>query len=183
MSPVTRAPVSVEEFQHFGRRLPRAELVAGQVVEMVLPGTRHGMLVALIADRLREHVVPRKLGMVTAEAGFVLSRDPSTVRGPDVAVVLRHRVPSPVPKQFFEGPPDLAVEVLSPDDRPGEVAAKVADYLRAGTTAVWTVDPDQETVTVHTRGGAAVYGRMETLTGGPPIPEFELPLDALFAPS
>lgn len=180
MSPVTRAPVSVEEFWQVAHRTPKAELVAGQVVELVLPGARHGTLVALLVDHLRAHVVPRGLGIVLAEAGFILSPDPPTVRGPDVAVVLRDRVPSPIPTQFFPGPPDLAVEVLSPDDRPAEVAAKVADYLRAGTAAVWIVDPDHESVTVHTREGATTYGRTETLRDAPPLPGFELSLDVLF---
>jgi Uma2 family endonuclease len=183
MSPLSRAPVSVEEFWQLAHGLPKAELVAGQVVELVLPGARHGMLVALIADVLRAHVVPRGLGIVVAEAGFILSEHPPTVRGPDLAVVLRPRVPSPIPKRFFPGPPDLAVEVLSPDDRPGEVAARIADYLRAGTVAVWIVDPDRETVTVHTREGAMVFGRTETLGDTPPLPGFELPLPTLFEPS
>ena len=181
MTPVTRAPVSIESFWHLAHRLPKAELVAGQVVELVLPGVLHGVLVAFLGERLRAHVVAGGLGIVVAEAGFVLSQEPPTVRGPDVAVVLRNRVPSPLTVRFFPSPPDLAVEVLSPDDRPGEVAAKIADYLRAGSTAVWIVDPDGEAVTVHTREGAVTYGRAETLRDAPPLPDFELALDSLFA--
>jgi Uma2 family endonuclease len=117
---------------------------------------------------------------VFSEAGFILSEHPPVVRAPDVAVVLARRVPGQLPAKFFPGAPDLAVEVLSPDDRPPEVAAKIADYLRAGTAAVWVVDPDHHTVTVHTADGAARYGGTEVLRDAPPLPEFTLPLNDLF---
>jgi Uma2 family endonuclease len=180
MAPEIRSPVSVEEFWRLAHRYPRAELVGGQVIELVPPGFRHGAIVVTLARHLAEHVVLHGLGIVVTDSGFVLSTDPPTVRGPDIAVVLKPRVPSPVPVAFFPGPPDLAVEVLSPDDRPSEVAAKVTDYLRAGTKAVWIVDIERGTVTTHTELGAAVYRREETLRGEPPLPEFELPLWELF---
>ena len=162
-------------------QFPWAELVGGQVVELTPPGIRHGVLALRVGQRLNEHVVGGDLGLVTVDAGFVLSTDPPTVRGPDVAVVLHPRVPSPLPVAFFPGPPDLAVEVLSPDDRPAEVAAKVSDYFRAGTGAVWVIDPQHQTLTAHTGRGAATYRREETLRGEPPLPEFELRLAELFA--
>jgi Uma2 family endonuclease len=180
MAPETRAPVSIDEFWHLAHRLPDAELVGGQVIELVLPGARHGVLVVSLSRRLYEHVSVGHVGIVVSDTGFILSRDPPTVRGPDVAVVLKERIPSPIPAKFFPGPPDLAVEVLSPDDRPGEVAAKVADYLRAGALAVWIVDPDSRSVTVHSPTGAATYGHHELLRGVPPLPEFELALSNLF---
>lgn len=98
-----------------------------------------------------------------------------------MAVVLRHRVPSPIPCAFFPGAPDLAVEVLSPDDRPGEVAARIADFLRAGATAVWIVDPERRTFTAHTRGGATRYAVGEVVRGEPPLAALVLSLVALFA--
>jgi len=182
MAPEIRAPVSVETFWRLAHRYPRAELVGGQVIELVPPGFRHGAIAVTLARHVGEHVEQHGLGIVVADSGFVLSTDPPTVRGPDVAVVLKARVPSPLPVAFFPGPPDLAVEVLSPDEGPSEVAAKVADYLRAGTQAVWVVDAQQETLTAHTELGAAIYRREETLRGEPPLPDFELPLWELFSP-
>lgn len=182
MAPEVRTPVSVEEFWRLGHRYPRAELVAGQVIELAPPGFRHGAVVVALALRLREFVAARGLGTVVADSGFILSRDPPTVRGPDIGVVLRERVPSPPPAAFFPGAPDLAVEVLSPDDRPGEVAAKVADYLRAGARAVWVVDGQEQILTAHTAHGATTYRLDETLRGEPPFPEFEVPLRDLFGP-
>jgi Uma2 family endonuclease len=181
MTPVVRAPVTVDEFWHLAHRLPKAELVGGLVVELVPPGARHGVLAVVLSRRLHEHVRARAAGTVFSETGFVLTADPPTVRGPDVAVVLRDRVPSPLPVRFFPGPPDLAVEVLSPDDRPAEVASKVADFLAAGAHAVWVVDPDARAVSVHTRAGVTLFSADEVLRGAQPLPEFELPLAELFA--
>jgi Uma2 family endonuclease len=96
-------------------------------------------------------------------------------------VVLKEGVPSPPPADYFPGPPDLAVEVLSPDDRPSDIAAKIGDHLRAGAQAVWVLDPDAQTLTVHTREGSIRYARGEVLRAAPPLPGFELPLTELFA--
>ncbi len=181
MTPEILAPVSVEEFWRLGHRWPKAELVAGQVVEIVRPGARHGAVVLLIGMHLNRFVTEHRMGIVFADAGFILSSDPPMVRAPDIAVVLTDRVPIPLPAGFFPGAPDLAVEVLSPDDRPAEVAAKVADYLRSGAQAVWVVNPDQQTLTVHTQGGAVRYGAEEVLRDAPPLPGLELPLKDLSA--
>jgi Uma2 family endonuclease len=174
VSPETLAPVSVEEFWHLAHQLSRAELVAGRVVELTPPGLRHGVVAAAVVDALRGQVTRRGLGVVATETGFILSRDPATVRAPDVAVVLQGRLGDQVAVRFFPGAPDLAVEVLSPDDRPGEIAAKVADYLQAGTAAVWIVDPEAETVTVHTRGVALRYGPEEEVSGAPVLPDLRI---------
>src|SRR3990172_377600 len=73
--------------------------------------------------------------------GFKVASNPDTVRAPDVAFVSNARVPSPAPRGYAPLAPDLAVEVLSPDDRPGEILAKVGDWLSAGSQLVWVVDP------------------------------------------
>ncbi|MGH2402863.1 MAG: Uma2 family endonuclease, partial [bacterium] len=136
MTPEIHAPVSVEAFWDLSRDLRWSELVAGQVVELTPPGFRHGAIVSNLARKLGEHVTSHRLGVVTNDAGFILSKEPPTVRAPDVSVVFAERGPSPIPARFFPGPPDLAVEVLSPDDRPAETAARIADFLRAGCHAV-----------------------------------------------
>ncbi len=179
MVPEALAVVSVEEFWHLAHRLEKAELVGGQVVEMTPPGFRHGAITGTLTHLLHQHVTERNLGVAVGETGFILSYEPPTVRGPDAAVVLSARVPAPVPVRFFPGAPDLAVEVLSPDDRPAEVAAKVTDYLRAGTQAVWVVDPESRTLTVHTRTEATRYAIGETLEGAPVLPDFHLPVATL----
>ncbi|MGQ0569033.1 MAG: Uma2 family endonuclease [Armatimonadota bacterium] len=175
-----RALVSIEEFWRLGSRVPKAELVAGQVIELTPANVHHGLLASTLDGRLREHVVGRGLGFVVVEVGFILSHDPPTVRAPDVAVVLKERMPLPPPARFFPGPPDLAVEILSPDDRPSDVASKIGDYMRAGAQAVWVVDSQTQTFTVRTRDGSVRYGADEVLRGASPLPDFELTLREFF---
>ena len=75
---------------------------------MAPPDARHGALVPAIIARLSPYVTERRVGVVFAETGFILSADPPTVRGPDIAVVLAERVPTALPVGFSLGPPDLA---------------------------------------------------------------------------
>ena len=93
-------------------------------------GFDHGRFASRIDAALENHVSRHGLGVVTtAEAGFQVAHDPDTVRAPDVAFVRAHRIPSGGVKGFFQGAPDLAVEVVSPSDRASEVTAKVQEVL------------------------------------------------------
>ena len=85
----------------------------------------------------------------------MLRRNPDTVRVPDVAFVRADRIPTPRPVKFWERAPDLAVEVLSPDDRASEVAVKVQQWLAAGCVSVWVVDPASQSITRYAADGTA----------------------------
>jgi len=148
---------------------------------MVPPGAEHGWIAAKILVAIANHVESRDLGKVYSETGFVLARDPDTVRAPDVAFVRSERAVA-TSRAYFEGAPDLAVEVLSPDDRPGYVREKVAEWLKADARAVWVIDPRDRTVTVHERRRKAKrLGEADTLRGGSVLPGFETPVAAIFA--
>lgn len=126
------------------------ELVRGVLVEMTPPTLRHGVLCARIAARLLDW--SRRAGGLVAcnDSGFILGRGPDTVRGPDVSWVRADRVEDIPEDGYLEGAPDLAVEVLSPSDRPGAVHAKIANYLEAGCPLVWVLDPRHSVVEVYT---------------------------------
>jgi len=157
------------------------ELVRGELHMMVPPGAEHGWIAAKILVAIGNHVESRDLGRVYSETGFVLARDPDTVRAPDVAFVRSERALT-TSRAYFEGAPDLAVEVLSPDDRPGYVRDKIAEWLEAGTRAVWVVDPRDRTVTVHEPCREPVkHHEADTLRGGSVLPGFELSVRAIFA--
>jgi len=113
------------------------ELVRGVLVVRELPGFRRGRVTMELAGRLDAHARAGDLGQVLPEVGFKVASDPDTVRGPDIAFIRRDRLPNPEPAGFPDFAPDLAVEVLSTGDRPGEILAKVADWLSAGTRLVW----------------------------------------------
>ena len=160
--------------------LGRCELIDGKVVPLIPPGSQHGWLSVEIAVALRNHTKGKGLGVVHGESGFVLKRDPDTVRAPDVSFTLTERATPQSPK-YSEGAPDLVVEVLSPDDRAGAVADKVALWLETGATLVWVIDPRRREAEVHRLGHAIrTLTRDDTLTGEPLLPDFALPLRELF---
>jgi len=149
---------------------------------MIPPGAEHGRVTINLTRPISIHVEERGLGTVyAAETGFVLSRDPDTVRAPDLAFVRADRPPAPA-RGYYPGAPDLAVEVLSPDDRPGYVRDKVAEWLEAGALAVWVVDPYKRRVTVHESGHEPmVLGEADLLRGGSVLPGFEVGVGAILA--
>jgi len=158
------------------------EIQQGLLLSEPLPGTRHGLVLSAIDWALNEFVREHKLGVVlSGDTGFILARSPDTVRGPDVAFVSRARFePVGAVPSAFPGPPDLAVEVLSPSDRPGDVHAKVADYLAAGTHLVWIVDPELRRVTVYPPLlSPRVLGPVDTLDGGEVVPGFAIRVEDL----
>lgn len=159
------------------------ELVEGRVIRMPPPGTRHGVLSMRLGSALCQYVDERGLGAVSSESGYKLRRDPDTVRGPDVSFIRADRISkNGIPAGYWQGPPDLVVEVLSPDDRPKHVAAKIEEYLRVGVRLVWVVDPDDRTVTVHRPHAPAVTLTVDDdLSGGDVVEGFTFPLSRLFA--
>ena len=146
-------------------------------------GFDHGGIAGNIALALGGFVKPRFLGtVVTAEAGFRIAHDPDTVRVPDVAFVRADRIPPSGVKGFFQGPPDIAIEVVSPNDRASEVMAKAQDWLQAGCSLVWVVDPETRTIAVyHSRSEITVLTEADSLTGGDVLPEFSVPVAEIFA--
>jgi Uma2 family endonuclease len=132
---------------------------------------------------LHQFVQARKLGIVVAaETGFIISRDPDTVRAPDAAFVRQERIPaSGAPRKFWVGPPDLAVETMSPSDTVYEVDEKVREWLTAGSQLVWVLNPRQKTVTVYRPDNTAqILGTGDTLDGGDVVPGFQIAVAALF---
>lgn len=128
----------------------RYELQGGFLLSEPPPGFEHGDVYLELGARLRRHARRARAGSVVAEVSFVLARDPDTVRIPDVAFVRAERVAAIADRSRpFPGAPDLAVEVLSPSNTPGEIHAKVADYLAAGTPLVWVVDPESRSVVTY----------------------------------
>jgi len=173
--------MTAEELQRLNLPNKRTELVRGVLVVREPAGYQHGDVAMRLAVAIFAHVEARGLGRVfAAETGFTLARNPDTVRAPDVAFISAARLPDPPPRGFAELAPDLAVEVLSPDDRPGEVLAKVADWLNAGARLVWVVDPVRVVARVYRADGSeSVLGETDALRGEDLLPGFEYPLSAI----
>ncbi len=170
-------------------RLPRGrgyryELVKGELRQMTPAGFDHGVVIMNLAAPLSQFVRRQNLGVVCgAETGFKLERDPDTVRAPDMAFVRRDRLPtSGRPIGFWEGAPDLAVEVLSPGDSVVEVEQNVSSWLTAGATAVWVVNPKNRTVTISRLGTAPrTLSERDSFDGEDVVPGFRLQVGDIFA--
>ena len=120
------------------------------------------------------------LGEVFGQTGYVLARDPDTIRGPDLSFLVRERLVGFDDSRFFEGAPDLAVEILSPSNRPGEVRAKVAEYLAAGARLVWVLDPERRVVTIYRELlRPRQVGADAVLDGEDVVPGFEIAVAAI----
>ena len=179
----TRALVTEDELFRMPDEGKQYELVRGVLKVGEPPGARHGSVAMLLGARIAQHALANRLGVVfAAETGFVLARDPDTVRAPDVAFVRKDRIPAggPGPK-YFDGAPDLAVEVLSPDDTVYEVEEKVEEYLAAGAGAVWVVNPKHRRVTVYRLDAAPrVLGERDALEGDDLVPGFRCEVREIF---
>lgn len=161
----TKTLVTAQQLLEMGSDA-RFELVCGELVPMSPVNRDHGSIVFILASWLVPFVKQHRLGWFGTERGFILAHDPDVVRAPDVYFLARHRESPGKGVGFFDGAPDLAVEVLSPSDKATEVQVKVHEYLSAGTQIVWVVDPRSETVTAyHPSGKAHVYSGDQIVTG------------------
>ena len=158
------------------------ELVDGEVIDAMPPGRKHGKLAFRIGKLLDRWVEQNPGGEIGVESGFILRRDPDIVRSPDVYYVRPERLPEgDVADGFWTIAPDLAVEVVSPNDTAGEVRAKVREYLAAGSAAVWVIYPSTREVIAHTPDGLArTYGPGSTLEMPDLLPGFSLVISEVF---
>lgn len=162
------------------------ELVGGRLVMTPPPGALHGRFELRLARALGDFVAAHRLGEVFTEVGYTLSRDPDTVRGPDVSFVTATQIPEGgLPAGYFEGAPTLAVEVVAPGNRAGDLLRKAGEYLDAGAQRVWLVYPEQRRVTVYrTDSSVQTLQIGDTLTSadaGFAVEGFTLSLEGLFA--
>jgi len=176
--------MTAEELIHLPTGMgKRYELVHGALKTMSPAGFKHGRIAMRIGARLQTHVSSRGLGSVAAaETGYRLRSNPDTVRAPDVSFVSKARLDKTGEvTAFFPGAPDLAVEVVSPDDTATEVKTEVSEYFEAGAKLVWIIYPDtQEAVVFRSARESVVLVSQDTLDGGEVIPGFTCRVAELF---
>ncbi len=167
-------------------RMPRlnpCELVAGRGVRMTPTNPTHGRIEINVAAALKQFVRTQNLGVVMAgEVGVFTSRNPDTVRAPDVLFLSHERDALRTrPQGFLDVAPELTVEILSPTDRPDQVRRKLDEYFAAGVRLVWVIDPATRSVQVHHgRGEPLSLASGAVVTGEDVLPGFALPVDDIF---
>ena len=169
MSTRTRKTLfTAEELLRLSRGRSRYELVQGELFEMAPAGAKHGRSAVRANMLLGTYVQANQLGETfAAETGFILARNPDTVRAPDACFVSAERLPpGELPASFLDIAPDLVVEVLSPEDTAGEVQQKVSEWLAAGTRLVWVIDPRRRSATVYRPLGDPQYLSENDVLGG-----------------
>jgi Uma2 family endonuclease len=162
----------------------RYELVRGELNRTSPTGGEQGAIAMFVSIAMGSFVIEKGLGLVFgAETGFKIAFDPDTVRAPDFAYVRRERIPeSGIPKGFWIGAPDLAVEVISPGDIYGEVEEKVLEWLDAGTKMVIVVNPRRRTSTVYrSRNEVKILSEGDELSGEDVLPGFSCKVSSFFA--
>jgi Uma2 family endonuclease len=181
MTTITQ-PITADQLLAMGD-IGRCELLYGELVMMSPAGPTHGYVAARINRFISDYVDANDLGLVfAAETGFKIESNPDLVRAPDASFVRKARLASGLPKRgFFEGVPDLAVEVISPEDTKREVSEKVNMWLAHGTTSCWVADPASQTIAIHRTGQKPIRLTVkDELREEPTLPNFVLSLSEVF---
>jgi len=158
------------------------ELVNGRPVPMPMAGRSHAQFVMRVGAILVSYVEATGRGLVLGgEAGLYTRRNPDTVRGADALFISHERYARCGPLIFLDVAPELVVEISSSDNRPGEVAEKVEEYLSAGVDRVWVVSLRRRTVQIHRSGAEPeTLSIGDTLRDEEILPGFSLSLSELF---
>jgi Uma2 family endonuclease len=156
------------------------EIVDGHPEEKEMAGARHGGVGMRLGARMLMHAESHQLGGVyNANTSFNIGRNE---RMPDVAFVAAERIPAEgEPAGMWEIAPDLAVEVISPNDLYEKVTGKVREYFRAGVRQVWLVSPEDQTITIyHSPTRTTILTVDDDLTSEDILPGFRCRVSEIF---
>lgn len=154
----------------------RFELVRGELRLAPFAYADEALISARIACSLGLWARDQHLGDVLGPCGFILERNPDTVRAPDIAFVRKERALRT--NRYYPGAPDLAIEVTAVSDKYADVAEKIRDWLRGGTSAVIVITPQPEMVSVHRADGSKSVS--STLAVDDLVPGWKMPLTEIF---
>ena len=164
--------------------LKHFELIEGELREMPPAGEEHGVIAGNLFGYIWQFVNQHKLGRVTAaETGYVVHLNPDgrdTILAPDVGFTANAHLPETISSKFAPYAPDLAVEVVSPNDRANDIQEKVSKYLQYGTQLIWVVYPKTKEVVTYQRSISKILTIDDTLTAEPVLDGFHLALQDIF---
>lgn len=183
MSTTSTALMTAEEFMELPEDGYRYELINGELERMPPPGFPHGRIQARLVVPLGQFVWDHDLGEVFGEVGVKLTSNPDTVLAADITFITKHRLKEAGEVTgYWLGPPDLAVEVLSPSDRPSKVKTRIADWFGYGVKQLWIVNQKNRTVTVYRApSDATTFCGSDNLEAQDLLPGFRLSLDRIFS--
>jgi Uma2 family endonuclease len=178
----TKTRVSLDEFLAMELSEPELELMDGEAVQKPTAGKKHSQISVELIFRLQGFLRGTGVGDVDTELRH-MEREQEWVFLPDISVTLRERLAgvSFADNRPVEVLPDFAIEVLSPDDRPGRLSRKIAHYMEAGVRVLWVIDPEVEEITVWEPGAhprLVIAG--QDLSAAPVLPGFTVNREELF---
>lgn len=158
------------------------ELVDGELVDMGNSGMEHGNISAYLCGLIELYVRPRKQG-VTCDSSTAFTLKSGNKRSPDVSFISKERLQGVrrLPKGYFQGAPDLAVEVISPNNTFEEMHDKLVEYFDNGCRLVWLINPDEQSILIYRQPQPdKLLKTIDSLDGEDGIPGFTLPVVDLF---
>jgi Uma2 family endonuclease len=166
----------------------RFEVIDGEIVEMSPVGVQHSDICGNVYDVLKPFARANQLDEVRMDGLiFVLQADSEKgirkTRIPDISFVRKGRLPKDFDRSRpFPGAPDLAVEVVSPDESADDLLAKIRDYFTYGTEEVWVLYGGQKELHRFIRGenGSHIYTEADVLSS-PVFPGLSVRIADLFA--
>ena len=182
--PITTQPMTAEDLLALPDDGLRSEVIKGELRTMPPVGHQHGMIAMLISIPLGQYILEHQLGMIyAAETGFIVARNPDTVRAPDASFVRQEVIDRyGEPQGYWPTAPDLAIEVISPNDIYLEVEEKVFEWLEAGARMVITINPRRKIVTVYrSLLDVKILTENDTLDGADVVPGWQMPVRKLFS--
>ncbi|MGD1276365.1 MAG: Uma2 family endonuclease [Tepidisphaeraceae bacterium] len=180
---ISTTKMTAEQFLRLGEDPPgvRLELVEGEIAVSPSPTPRHSYALIQLVTILNVHVTRNSLGIVFGDVDTILDR--YNVRRPDILFFSSARTHL-IGQKAMQGPPDLAVEVISPSSVQIDRADKFAQYRDAGVAHYWIVDPDSRTIEAWRleQGKYVSSGRgcEDDVVKLPPFDDLEIPLSRLW---
>jgi Uma2 family endonuclease len=182
MATVIPAPLTLEDFARLPADGARHEINAGELITLPPAKSLHTLIALAVLEALQGYLKQHPIGRALPEAGYILSHDPLTIRQPDVSVLSKERIRATAADNYFEGAPDLAVEIVSPSDSAEDLEIKINQYLQCGAKQVWIAYPKTRKIHVFSAGNAgAILDENETLEGGDLLPGFSTKIADLLA--
>ena len=161
----------------------RYELIDGELIDMGSSGALHGYVCSILVMALMNYILPKKLGVIL-DSSTAFTMKNGNKRSPDISFISKEKLLGleELPDGFLDGAPDLAIEVLSPNNTIAEIDQKVVEYFENGSRLVWVINLKQHYVLVYRSAQEPdrLLKQSDVLDGEDVIAGFTMPLTELF---
>jgi Uma2 family endonuclease len=159
------------------------ELIDGELIDMGNSGALHGYVCSILVMTLMNYILPRKLGIIL-DSSTAFTMKNGNKRSPDISFVSKEKLQGldELPDGFLDGAPDLAIEVLSPNNTIAEIDRKIVEYFENGSRLVWVINLKQHYVLVYrsAKEPDRLLKQADSLDGEDVISGFIMPLSEIF---